>query len=284
MYQSTLAYLAKQAYRVKRLTGDGMTGQGPKDRAQLRDPYGLRDFVTDNLKDNQNPMLSFVSELMSGKDSLGRDIDTNQRAELGGAAIDPNVYWLLSKLPGFSSINNSIGGRGAITDPSGNVQAPAQSGLFGTPQREATRTEEARYRAGKFMGDEPYSVIRNFLGLDVRTIDLAEGRQHTLKDVQYTISTLQKKSNELRKMTERTSQQDAQLEVASNQILQLKVDEHRVRTWMQQNNVPEPKALQKMQKDGITVRSLPTNNAQVQRYIDEYMQARQGYTVSTPAK
>jgi hypothetical protein len=272
MYQSSLAYLGKQAQRVGRLTNEGgFIGDGNKDRKQLRDPYGLRDFIVDNLKDNQNPVMGIVSELLSGKDSLGRDIDKNTRAELGGVAVDPTTYWVLSKLPGFSQVNNAINGRGAITAPDGTVQAPATPGLFGTPQREATRTEEARYRASQFVGPETYGVIRNVLGLDVRTIDLAEGRQHTMKDIRYTITTLQKRANEVK--TQAPSPENAaRLEVIGNQILQLKVDEHRVGNWLKSNNVPDPSALKKLYKDGITVRSLPANTETVNKYIKEYLE------------
>ena len=275
MYQSSLAYLGKQAQRVGRLANEGgFIGDGPKDRKQLRDPYGLRDFVVDNLKDNQNPVMGILSELLSGKDSLGRDIDKNQRAEFGGVDIDPNMYWILSKLPGFNQVNSIINGRGAITAPDGTIQAPATPGLFGTVDREATRTEEARYRAGQFVGNETYGVIRNVLGLDVRTIDLAEGRQQTLGDVRFTITTLQKRLKELDTKAP-SPELTAQREVVANQILQLKVDEHRVGEWLRANNVPDPKALKKLYKDGITVRSLPYNNTVVKQYIDEYIKATQ---------
>lgn len=270
MYQSSLAYLGKQAQRIGRLTNEGgFIGDGNKDRKQLRDPYGLRDFVVDNLKDNQNPVMAIVSELLSGKDSLGRDIDKNPRAEIGGAKVDPNMYWILSKLPGFSQVNNAVNGRGAITSPDGTIQSPATPGIFGTPEREATRTEESRYRAGQFVGDELYGVIRNVLGLDVRTIDLAEGRQQTLKDVRFTIRTLQKRSNELQSAAP-TPENQAKREVIANQILQLKVDEHRVSQWLTTNKVPDPQALKKLYKDGITVRSLPANNSTVNEYIKQY--------------
>jgi hypothetical protein len=281
MYQSSLAYIGKQTQRVGRLVNEGgFVGQGDKDRKQLRDPYSLGDFVKDNLKDNQNPVLGIVSEFLSGKDSMGRDIEKNTRPEVGGVAINPSVYWILSKLPGFSSVNNNINGRGAITAPDGTIQAPAQAGLFGTPQREATRTEEARYRAGQFVGTEAYGVIRNVLGLDVRTIDLAEGRQHTLKDIRFTISTLQKRANELKVAAVSSPEKQAQLEVVGNQILQLKVDEHRVGQWLKANNVPDPQALKKLQVNGITVRSLPANDDTVQRYINEYIQLTSPVTVT----
>jgi hypothetical protein len=271
MYQGSLAYLAKQGQRVGRLVNEGgFVGQGTKDRAQLRDPYGLRDFVVDNLKDNQNPVMGIVSELLSGKDSLGRDIDKNENTYVGGVKVDPNMFWVLSKLPGFTQANNSINGRGAITSPDGTIESPAQPGLFGTPQREATRTEEARYRASQFVGPELYGVIRNVLGLDVRTIDLAEGRQQTLRDVRYTITSLQKKVNELN--SKEPSAENAQRrELLSNQILQLKVDEHRVSQWLTANNVPDPKALKKLYKEGITVRSLPANKEHVDKLIQEYL-------------
>jgi hypothetical protein len=273
MYQSSLAYLGKQTQRVGRLVNEGgFVGQGDKDRKQLRDPYSLGDFMKDNLKDNQNPVFGIVSEFLSGKDSMGRDIEKNTRPEVGGVAINPSVFWILSKLPGFSSVNSSINGRGAVTAPDGTIQAPPQAGLFGTPQREATRTEEARYRAGQFVGTEAYSVIRNVLGLDVRTIDLAEGRQHTLKDIKFTISTLTKRANELKASVDGSPEKQSQLEVVGNQILQLKVDEHRVGQWLKSNNVPEPQALKKLQLNGITVRSLPVNDAKVQQYINEYLQ------------
>lgn len=282
MYQGSLAYLAKQGQRVGRLVNEGgFVGQGVKDRKQLRDPYNLREFITDNLKDNQNPVMAIVSELLSGKDSLGRDIDKNTRTDIGGATIDPSMYWVLSKLPGFRTATGLAGGRGAITGPDGTVQAPAQPGLFGTPQREATRTEEARYRAGKFVGDETYGVIRNVLGLDVRTIDLAEGRQHTLKDVRFTISALQKRLNDYSSKAP-TPENAAQREVIANQILQLKTDEHRVTQWLTANKVPDPKALKKLYKDGITVRSLPVDNDTMNKYITEYMNAVNG-TTSTPS-
>lgn len=271
MYGSSMAYLAKQAQRVQRLTSEGgFVGQGPKDRKQLTDPYGLRDFIVDNMKDNQNPVFAMVSEFVSGKDSLGRDIDKNKRAELGGAAINPNTYWLLSKLPGFSQFNQTFGGRGAITSANGEVQSPAQPGLFGTPNREATRSEESKYRASQFMGSEAYGVVKNFLGLDVRTIDLAEGRQHTLKDVRYTIQELQKKSTQL-KSAPQSPERDAQLELVANQTMQLKVDEHRVSKWLQSNNIADPNALKVLQKQGLTVRQLPVTPAKMNEYIQEYM-------------
>lgn len=271
MYGGSMTYLAKQAQRVQRLTSEGgFVGQGPKDRKQLTDPYGLRDFIVDNMKDNQNPVFAMVSELVSGKDSLGRDIDKNKRAELGGAAINPNAYWLLSKLPGFSQFNQTFGGRGAITSANGEVQSPAQPGLFGTPNREATRSEESKYRASQFVGSETYGVIKNFLGLDVRTIDLAEGRQHTLKDVRFTIRELQKKANQL-KSAPQSPERDAQLELVANQTMQLKVDEHRVSKWLKDNNIADPNALKMLQKKGITVRQLPVTPAKMNEYIQEYI-------------
>jgi hypothetical protein len=271
MYQGSLAYVGKQVQRVQRLTSEGgFIGDGNKDRSQLRDPYNLRQFVSDNLKDNQNPVVAMVSELLSGKDSLGRPIDKNTKTEVAGVSINPSVFWLLTKLPGFNTINTPLSGRGAITGPDGTIQAPAAPGLFGTPQREATRTEEAKYRASQFMGTEAYGVIKNLIGLDVRTIDLAEGRQHTLSDVRQTISVLQKKQNELKTATP-SPETDKQRELVANQILQLKVDEYRVSEWMKKNNVPDPKALKKLNKDGITVRSLPINDTKTQQLIQEYM-------------
>jgi hypothetical protein len=271
MYGGSMVYLAKQAQRVQRLTSEGgFVGQGPKDRQQLTDPYNLRDFINDNLKDNQNPVFAVVSELLSGKDSLGRDIDKVKRTEVGGASINPNMYWLLSKLPGFNQFNQAFGGRGAITSANGEIQSPAVPGLFGTPNREATRTEESKYRASEFMGSEAYGVIKNFLGLDVRTIDLAEGRQHTLSDVRYTIRELQKKANKL-KVEPQSPERDTQLELVNNQVLQLKVDEHRVSKWLTDNNIADPDALKKLKQQGVNVRSLPVTPAKMNEYIQEYI-------------
>jgi hypothetical protein len=272
MYQSSLAYLAKQGQRIGRLgaTEGGFVGQGTKDRAQLRDPYNLMDFVKDNIKDNQNPVFAAVTELMSGKDSLGRDIDKNERAELGGMKIDPKVAWVLSKIPGVSQFNGAFGGRGAITDSAGNIQAPPVSGVFGTPMREASRTEESRYRASQFMGNETYDVLRKFVGLDIRTIDTAEGRQTTMKDIRYTITTLQKRDKELA-LLEQTSELVQRRQLLGQQLLVLKVDEARVSQYMKTYNVPDPKALKKLNNEGITVRSLPVQDATVKKYIDEYL-------------
>jgi hypothetical protein len=273
MYGGSMVYLAKQAQRVQRLTSEGgFVGQGPKDRKQLTDPYNLRDFITDNMKDNQNPVFAMLTELVSGKDSMGRDIDKVKRTELGGASINPNMYWILSKLPGFSQFNSTFGGRGAITSANGVIEEAAKPGVFGTPNREATRTEEARYRAGKFVGEEGYSVIRNILGLDVRTIDLAEGRQHTLNDVRHTIRELQKKGNQLRN-TPQTPERDAQLEIIANQTLQLKVDESRVSQWLRANNVADPLALKRLQQQGVNVRTLPLTPAKMNEHIEEYIKS-----------
>ena len=276
MYQSSLAYLAKQAQRVGRLGASegGFVGMGAKDRAQVRDPYNLMDFVRDNIKDNQNPVFAAVSELMSGKDGLGRDITKNERAELGGMSIDPKVAWILSKIPGVSQFNGAFGGRGAITGNDGTIQAPPVAGVFGTPMREASRTEEGRYRAGKFMGDETYDVIRKFVGLDVRTIDTAEGRQTTMKDIRFTISTLQKRERALA-VEVQSPDIAARRQLVAQQMLVLKVDEARVSKYMKDNNVADPKALKKLSVDGITVRSLPLPNATITKYIDEYMHTLQ---------
>ena len=276
MYQSSIAYLAKQTQRIGRLgaTEGGFVGQGTKDRAQVRDPYNLMDFVKDNIKDNQNPVFAAVTELMSGKDSLGRDIDKNERAELGGMKIDPKVAWILSKIPGVSQFNGAFGGRGAITGNDGTIQAPPVPGVFGTPMREDSRTEEGRYRAGKFMGNETYDVIRKFVGLDVRTIDTAEGRQTTMKDIRFTIATLQKREKALA-VEVQSPDVLARRQLVAQQMLVLKVDEARVSKYMKDNNVTDPKALQKLNVDGITVRSLPIPNATVTKYIDEYIKTMQ---------
>jgi len=120
------------------------------------------------------------------------------------------------------------------------------------------------------MGDETYGVVRNLLGLDVRTIDLAEGRQHTLSDVRHTIRELQKKANQL-KSTPQSPERDKQLELVANQTMQLKVDEYRVSQWLQTNGIADPQALKKLKQSGLTVRGLPITPAKMNEYISEYM-------------
>lgn len=249
MYGGTFAYLARQASRVDRLA-TGMVGRGDKDREALRDPYGLLNFIQDQFKDNQNPILGLAGELYSGKDSLGRDIETLKNPEVFGAKVDPTVAWLVSKVPFVSTLSKELGGRGAITSSSGVIESAPAPGLLGTPNREATRSEEAKYRARQFMGDALYETIVGTLGLNVRTIDLEEGRQHTLNDVRFTIKTLQKKLRE-------PNLSDEQRAVITNQVINLQVDEHRVSQWLQQNNVPDPKALRALRDQGINVRDLP---------------------------
>lgn len=267
MYSSSLAYVGKQVDRVRQLT-TGESEIAVKNRKAVSDPYNLMDFVKENLTDNPNPVIQTFMEAYTGKDNLGRDIDKNKRPELGGATIDPNVFWLLSKVPGVSQFNRTFGGRGAITSANGGVEAQPVAGLFGTPNREATRTEEARYRAKEFMGSPSYTVFKDILGLDVRTIDLAEGRQHTLADVKRTIMTLDKQMGTVMKSPDSPEKQ-RKLDELKLAKFQLQVDAHRVGEWLRANKIPESKALNVLYQNGIGVRQLPYSNEYVDKLLKD---------------
>lgn len=274
MFQGSLAYAAVQAQRVQRLMGQ-KTGVGPVDRGDLIDPYGINDFIKDNLKENNNPMFAALSELMTGKDARGKDIEDNKRTEIGGATVDPFVYWMASKLPAFSSVNAMLGGRGAITDDQGRVLKPAEAGMFGTPNREATRSEESAFYAERTLGTEQYKLLKNFLGLNVKTIDLAEGRQYTLKDIRYTGRELEKKAKQLYDTEQPSPERTKKIQLLQNQWLQLSVDAHRVKKWMDAHGVPEREALDKLKQLDIRVRSLPISTPEINNYMGQSLRLGQ---------
>lgn len=266
-FHGAAAYGLTQAQRISRLMGSkSMTFSG-QDRDELQgNKYSFTDFIGDNIRENNNPIFAAVSELISGTDRFKRDID-KVPMEVGGASVDPTVGWFLSKLPAFSSFNRNFGGRGRVLDSDGKELSPAQPGLFGTPQRDATRGETSNFQVDQRLGAEQGKLLRDFLGLNVKTIDLAKGRQHTLTDVRFTIKSLDTQAKKLYDTVEPSPERTKAIELLQNQSLQLSVDAFRVQKWMKAKGVPEKEALNEMKKLGIRVRSVKVTTPEMDGFI-----------------
>lgn len=266
-FHGSAVYGLTQIQRLARLRGDKSITFGAQDRKELRgDKYSFIDFVGDNIRENNNPLFAAAAELITGQDKYKRDID-KVPVEIGGAKVDPNVGWFLSKLPGFSAFNRNLGGRGKVVDSTGKTLSPAKPGIFGTPDRVATTTENSNYETGRRLGTEQTAVLRDFLGLNVKTIDLAKGRQHTLTDVRTTIRELDKQARKLYDTVEPSPQRTKDIELLQNQALQMSVDAYRVQKWMKRHNVAEGEALREMDRLSIRVRSVKITTPEMDGFI-----------------
>ena len=270
-----LVFTKELGESVQRLGGNNV-GSGFERRSDLTTPYTLRQFTNEMVGKNTNEFFKTVSELISGRDTFsGREIDKTKR-DLFGVQMSGDAAWILSKFPFISKMDAMLGGRGKVINASGVEVAPAEPGLFGTPQRPATPSEKSRYYTEQRLGEFGV-VLREVIGVKVKTIDIAENNQYTLSDIQQAGVDLSKAISTKEKTVRenRTEQGIAELEVMRGQYINLLVDSQRVKDWMKLNNVPDKDALNKLKDLGIMVRTLPIESAVIEQFVQQQVKAQE---------
>lgn len=257
------------ATKVQRMFGANV-GNGYERRADLLQPYTVRQFLEDTVAKNTNSLVKTIAELVTGRDSFtGAEIDKS-KTDLFGTPASPDVAWVMGKFPLIGALDRALGGRGAITDPTGNIVSPAVRGVLGTPDRPASRSEKSDFYTEQQLGTFRAQVIKAS-GIKVRTIDVAENNQFYLSDINKTGTSLSAaiKVKEIQMREKPDPKGLAQLETMRSQYVQLIVDAERVKLWMTKHNVPSRDSLNKLREAGIAVRTLPIPSAVIDKFVDD---------------
>lgn len=220
-----------------------------------------------------NATSKIAVEMTTGR-SLFNDAPIWEDDDFRGIKVNPVLRYIVSRYPVVSAIEQNRGvGRlfdplfpqKRVEDERGNVIDPGRDGILGSvPLEPMTRSEKKKWLAENQQG---YATrLASLAGMSVRTIDIDEGTQYTLAELNATRRDLDKKWSdgvtELAKQRiagKDTKRQAKELEDLALTVDQLEMDIMRLQYYLRERKVPEKQVLNELRdlklENGI--RSLP---------------------------
>lgn len=269
------------------------TGTSEEQRKQATGGAGWQKVLSDVLQGSywESPV-----QILTGYDpftgEIAKDSLTRPTSFLG-VRMSPLAKALISSVPPLDMLNRAnpggMFGLREVRDARNNVLRKAQPSIMEQANLPfAGERSDADTRIGDAASkNQVYNAMR-FLGMNVKTIDVAKNMQSSYADIKNASSEIRggiavaQKSLKARQMEgsitpEQYAKAEAEINKAVDTWLQLEWDLGRVRLWMAQNRVPEKEVFSKMRDQGIATSSLPMPGAKKTReLLDEAARIRQG--------
>lgn len=267
----------------------------------LKTAQGEGNLVQDLAKEFGNistPTFKTAVEVMTGR-SLFNDAPIWEDDDFRGIKVNPVLRYIVSRYPVVSAIEQNRGvGRlfdplfpqKRVEDERGNVIDPGRNGILGSvPLEPMTRAEKKKWLAENQQGY--VTRLAALAGMNVRTIDVDEGTQYTLAELNASRRELNKKWTEgvqelakLRVAGKDVSRQAKDLEELALTVDQLEMDIMRLQFYLRERGVPEKQVLDELKDLQLEygVRSLPLPleserilNEMAARRINQMLQLQQ---------
>ena len=220
-----------------------------------------------------NTTSKVFTEVVTGR-SLFNDQSIWEDDDFRGIKMNPVLRYVVSRYPVVSAIEQNRGvGRlfdplfpqKRVEDEFGNVIDPGRDGILASvPLEPMTRSEKKKWLAEN---QQVYATrLAVLAGMNIRTIDIDEGTQYTLSELNATRRDLDKKwSDGVTELAKNriagkdTKRQAEELEKLALTVDQLEMDMMRMQYYLKERKVPEKQVLNQLRdmKLEYGIRSLP---------------------------